>query len=249
MPPLAYETSAYELMPELQQGLHAWRRGDLKQAILQRVAREKQRREMDVYYYRIGYTMSYPLPLERRPALKELPSPLPGRAYPWLIWLAWDLEDRWRLLQVAWRQFGDREAGALLQRELAALSGWDHFSEVDGNVGLVTGHIAASLSVALADTSKWDPQLLQQARSAAEALIERDVWPWFGRQWSGETLTPARLANIPVIALVSSAHLARVIGSPHQAALDDKAREVFRAWCRFRTGRSTTPRARPTTAS
>ncbi len=95
--PLAYETSAYELAPELQPGLVPWRAGDLKRAILERLAREKQRREMDVYYYRIGYTMSYPLPLDQRPTLNELPAPLPGRSYPWLIWLTWDLEDRWRL--------------------------------------------------------------------------------------------------------------------------------------------------------
>ena len=47
---------------------------------------------------------------------------------------------------------------------------------------------------------------------------------------------PRQLANIPVIALVSSAQLARVLGSPHQAALEEKARAVFQAWCRFRTG-------------
>ena len=64
---------------------------DLKSAILKRVAVEKQRREMDVYYYRIGYTTGFPLPLTQRPSLKELPTALPGRAYPWLIWLSWDL--------------------------------------------------------------------------------------------------------------------------------------------------------------
>ena len=73
-PPLAYETSAYELAAHLQRELQPWRASDLKKTILRRVAREKQRREMDVYYYRIGYTMSYPLPLAGRPGLKELPS-------------------------------------------------------------------------------------------------------------------------------------------------------------------------------
>jgi hypothetical protein len=235
-PPLAYETSAYELAAHLQRELQPWRVSDLKKTILQHVAREKRRREMDVYYYRIGHTMGYPLPLAGRPGLKELPAPLPGRAYPWLTWLAWDLEDRWRLLHVAWRQFGDREAGVLLQRELAALAGWDHFYEVDGNVGLLTGHLAASLSLALQDTSKWEPQPLSQARAAAEALLERDVWPWFQSHWRDPTITPAQLANIPVIALVRSAQLARVIGSPRQSALEGKARAVFRAWCRLRTG-------------
>ena len=237
-PPLAYETSAYELAPELQAAQRPWRKRDLKRTILQRAAREKQRRELDVYYYRIGHTMAYPLPLERRPALTDLPAPLPGRAYPWLIWLTWGLEERWRVLHAAWRQFGDDEAGALLQRELAALSGWDRFCEVDGNVGLVTGHLAGCLALALADASKWEPAKLQQARSAAEALLEHDVWPWFETRWSVETIGQSQLANIPVIALVRSAQLARVTGSPRQAALEGKAREVFAAWRRLRTGES-----------
>jgi hypothetical protein len=234
--PLAYEESAYELAPQLQPKDQPWRTRNIKNALLARAAAEKQRREMDVYYYRVGYTMSFPLPLARRPGLKELPAALPGRAYPWLIWLSWDLEERWCLLQTAWRRFGDGEAGALLQQELAALSGWDHFKEVDGNVGLVTGHVAGGLALGLSDTSKWDRQSLKQARRAAQALLERDVWPWFESHWRGEVLGQSELANIPLIALVRSAQLARVVGSPRQAALDAKARRVFQAWCRLRTG-------------
>ena len=234
--PLAYETSAYELAPQFQPKNKPWRARNLKNTILERVALEKQRHELDVYYYRVGYTMSFPLPLTCRPTAKELPVAIPGRVYPWLIWLSWDLEERWRLLNFAWRRQGDREAGNLLQRELAALSDWDHFSEVDGNVGLVTAHLAASLSLALADTSKWEKEPLRQARAAAKALVERDVWPWFQSHWREKITGPSQLGNIPVIALVRSAQLARVIGSPRQAALDAKAREVFRAWCRLRTG-------------
>jgi hypothetical protein len=197
---------------------------------------EKQRRQMDVYYYRIGYTMSFPLPLARQPARQELPVGIPKTNYPWLTWLTWNLEERWRLLEVAWRRFGDREAGALLQQELAALAGWDHFCEVNGGAGLATAHLAAGLSLALADTSKWEPEQLRLARAASETLLERDVWPWFQSYWREQELTPAKIGNISVITLVRSAQLARVVGSPHQAALEQRAREVLQAWCRFRTG-------------
>jgi hypothetical protein len=78
--PLAYDTAAYELAPPFQPQDLPWRARDLKGAILERVALEKQRRELDVYYYRIGYTMAFPLPLTRRPGLKELPVPIPGGA-------------------------------------------------------------------------------------------------------------------------------------------------------------------------
>jgi hypothetical protein len=234
--PLAYDLSAYELAPAWRQTEHPWTARELKQAIKDRAAIEKRRHQMDVYYYRIGYTISYPLPLAARPTRLELPVGIAKMTYPWLIWLAWDLEERWRLLDAAWHRFGDREAGVLLQRELAALSGWDHFREVDGNVGLVTGHIAAALSVALADTSGWEPERLRLARAAAEELLDRDVWPWFQTHWPERELTPGQIGNIPVIALVRSAQLARVVGSPHQAALEKRSREVLSAWCRFRTG-------------
>jgi hypothetical protein len=234
--PLVYSPSAYELAPSLQRPCSPWTEQELKKALLDRLAVEKKRTQMDVNYYRIGYTLSFPLPLVRRPDLQELPVPIPKMTYPWLIWLSWDLEERWRLLHAGWRQFGDREAGLLLQHELAALSQWDHFAEVDGNVGLLTGHLAAGLSLALKDGSGWDAEALRQTRGAAEALIERDVWPWFKGHWSKPTLEPEDLINIPVIALVRAAQLARVIDSPRKEALETQACQVLRAWYKFRLG-------------
>lgn len=234
--PLAYDFAAYELAPQFKQSPVPWNAAEVKQSILERVAFEKQRREMDVYYYRIGYTMAFPLGLAQRPHLEDFPAPLPRSKYPWLIWLSWNLEERWRLFNIAWRQFGDVEAGQLLQKELAALAGWDRFAEVDNNIGLLTGHFAASLAIALADTSTWNKEALQKARTAAESLIERDVWPWFEKNWREKELTTKDLHNIPAIALVRSAQLARVIGSPRAAALDVRSRQVFRAWCRYRIG-------------
>ena len=234
--PLAYDTSAYELAPEFRLQVQPWSVADLKNAFRQRVALEKQRREFDVDYYRIGYTLSFPLPLSMRPKPQELPGGILKSTYPWMIWLSWDLEERWRLLDLARRQFGDREAGALLQRELAALSTWDRFCENDGAIGLATAHIAASLSLALEDTSKWDPELLKQTRNAAEALLDRDAWPWFQKQWPERPLTPDRIGNIPVITLVRSAQLARVVSSPHEQAFETRACEVLHAWGRFRLG-------------
>jgi hypothetical protein len=150
--------------------------------------------------------------------------------------LSWELEERWRLLHLAWRNFGDDEAGLRLQQELAALSSWNSIGDADGNASLVTGHIAASLSLALADASGWKPGYLEQARAAAAALVERDVWPWFQKTWPEQQLAPKTLANIPVIALVRSAELGRVIGSPRASTLEQRSREVLRSWCRFHTG-------------
>ena len=236
-PPLAYDPAAYELASFAPVGAKPWTQRDLEQAILERTALEKRRRELDVYYYRIGYTIAFQLPVAKRPTRGDVPVGIANTTYPWLIWLSWDLEDRWRTLHAAWRSQGDRAAGLLLQRELAALTGWDQFVELNQQTGLVTAHVAASLSLALADPKGWEPALLQQARAAATSLIERDAWPWFAKYWNdAEAYTPRRVHNIPVIALARSAQLARVIGSPRADAMEKKMTDVLRTWCRFRLG-------------
>jgi len=233
--PLAYDMGAYELAPQFQEQPAPWGRNELTNEILRRLDFEKHRRELEVYYYRIGYTLSFPLMLIHKPTAQELPVGIANTKYPWLTWLSWELEERWRLLHLAWRDFRDQEAGLILQRELAALSGWDSVCNPDGSVNLVTGHIAASLAMALADESGWKQENLKPVRATAAALIERDVWPWFQKTWPEQELTPRQFHNISVIALVRAAELARVIGSSRAPALEQRSREVLQAWCRFRT--------------
>ncbi|HEU4608179.1 MAG TPA: hypothetical protein VFS31_08725, partial [Chitinophagaceae bacterium] len=211
---------------------------DLRQEAFHRVAHEKSRSELDVYYYRIGYTIAFQLPVATRPRHEDLPAGIANSTYPWLTWLSWDLESRWRSWYMAWRNDNDREAGLLLQREMATLAGWDRFVEGGNQVSLVTAHIAACFSLVLIDTKGWDPELLQQTRLAATALIERDAWPWFLKQWNNiESFAPEQLHNIPVIILARSAQLARVLNHPHAEVMEQKMVNVLRAWCRYRTGK------------
>jgi hypothetical protein len=225
LPPLAYDASAHELIPFVPRGLHLWERQDVEKEIRTRVSTEKRRRELDVYYYRIGHIIAYPLPLAISPRAEELPEGIRGTHYPWFTWLSWALEERWRLLHVAWRRFGDRDAGALLQQELAALSGWENFCESKDGVSLSTAHIAACLAQALADRDGWDAEKFRQARSAAETLLERDVWPWFGRKWPDSCeLKPGDLHNVPIIALARAAQVARVVGSARSKVFEERMR-------------------------
>ncbi len=234
--PLAYDMSAYELAPQFRREPRPWTVKEVRREILTRVAAEKRRREMDVYYYRIGYTIAYPLGMSSRPEIADLPMPISTLRYPWMVWYSWANEERWRLFHAAWRHLGDKEAGRLMQQEMAALAQWDRFSEVDGNLGLLTGHTAAALSLALANTNGWNVEYLSRARQAAESLVERDVWPWFNSTWVGKELTPRKIVNIPVIALARAAQLARVINSPRRDALEEKTLEILRTWCQLREG-------------
>jgi hypothetical protein len=211
-----------------------WQVSDLIAEVRKRVAAEKAQTELCVHYYRIGYRLAFPLPLDRRP--QDLPAGIRQiSAYPWMTWLLWRLEERWRVLHAAWRHLGDAEAGSLLQAELCALATWSHFRGDDGNVSLITGHVAGVLAHLLADPSGWDGQRRQQVRATAATLLDRDLLPWFRQHWcSQEELTPARLHNIAVISLVRAAHLARVTEHLEAPLLEDRALTVLRTWWHFR---------------
>lgn len=211
-----------------------WTVAALFETLHDRATGQKARYELHVDYYRIGHTLAFPLPVAARPA--ALPPGIPNLAwYPWLTWLLWELEERWRTLHASWRLLDDEDAGCLLQRELAALYDWDGFSALDGSVSLCTGHVAAVLAHCLADPTGWDKDLLARARRAAQRVLDADLAPWFAQTWATpRELTPRDIHNIPVIALVRGAHLARVIGSPHAHAMEARSLDVLRTWWRFR---------------
>jgi len=234
-PLLAYDTSAYELSPELNAAAKPWVTADAAVELRRRAELELLRRELLVDYYRIGMPLSYPLPVDRRYRAEELPVGISSLTYPWLIWQIWALEERWRILHGAWRAQANAAAGTCLQAELAGLRRWDCFMETTNEVGLVTGHIAGVLALALANEAGWGAAALADAQAAADALLDRDVAPWFARQWpAGDPLTPQRLHNIPVIALVRAAQLARVRRHPLTPALEAQAIAVLESWVRFR---------------
>ena len=230
-----YDPSAPERLPALEPGLREWNVQDLEGELRARAGLEMSRRELTVCYYRIGYTIAFALPLTVSPKMTDLPVGISGITYPWYTWLGWSLEERWRLLDAAWRRLGDRDAGTLLQRELAALAGWEQSCEKPGSASLATAHIAGCLSLALSDKEGWDPGLYDKARSAAAAILERDVRPWFDQEWpEGREITERELQNIRVITLARSAELARVIESPLASALGARTRQALRAWYRLR---------------
>ncbi len=234
LPAFGYDSSIYELSPQIPAIAEPWTQSTLLALLAKRAAWHKAQRELHVYYYRINQTIAYRLPVADRPA--TLPAGIPGRSwYPWLIWLLWTLEERWRTLHAAWRLLDDQAAGQLLQEELAALNGWQTFTNWTGEVGLPTGHIAGCLTYFLNDDAGWDRTLYAQATAAAERLVAQDLWPWYQEAWADkDALTPHDIHNIPVIALVRGAQLARAIDSPHAAELEAKATATLRAWWHHR---------------
>ena len=198
--------SAPELMRPFSSGLEPWRLKEVECELHGRLQIEKERRELHVPYYRIGIPLAYPLPLQRSPEMQDLPIGIHGITYPWYTWLSWSLEERWRLLHVAWRRFGDRQAGELLQSELVALEGWDQYCETTGGFSLSTAHISACLSLALAQAEGWDKEKYRRAHRAAEKLFSLEAWPWFQKEYGTDRqLTIVDLQNVRMIGLARTA--------------------------------------------
>lgn len=230
-----YATWPWELTDRVPVGPQRWTAGDLRAQLAARCAYEKARRELPVYYYRIGHTVAFPLPVAERPSV--LPPGIPGwTTYPWIIWLWWALEERWRVLHAAWRQRGDEEAGALLQSEIAALDGWSSFLGWGDRVQLPTGHAAGCLALFLSDADDWDPALRTRASETAQRHLDQVVRPWFAEVWAERPIeSPEQLHNIPTIVLVRNAQLARTIGHELAEPLEQTARSALAAWCAYRT--------------
>jgi hypothetical protein len=216
-----------------------WAGDDVVAEIRRRAGIARAAREVRAEYYRIGFPLAFALPVDHRPT--DFPRDIPGVPdYPWLIWLAWALEERWHSLHAAWRLLGDGESGALVQSELAALARWESFDSDGDTAGLMTATFAGCLTAALADPAGWDAARLESARSAAGRLIEDTVWPWFVQSAFAEPpaagLTPEQLHNIPVITVSRGAQLATTLGHPRAEALNAAATYVYREWLRLRAG-------------
>lgn len=197
---------------------------DLEQELRSRVDEQLRRTELAVDHYRIGHRWAFPLPVGQRPV--DLPAGVPGVApYPWLIWLTWELVERWEVLRGAATRWDDAEARRLVRTELAALAGWDHFREWNDKVSLPTGHLAMSLARELSDPD-WDPEHREQAHQAARTLLHTDVPAWYEETWLGI----GSLANIPMIVLCSVAALARVVGDPSAEVYAERVVEAVETW-------------------
>jgi hypothetical protein len=231
-----YDTSAYETAPFIPQGIRNHSQDEILAEIRNRLEREKKRKELHVYFYRIGHRIAYPLPVSNLP---ELPEGIPGLGfpYPWSIWLAWELRERWEVFHYAWRNWQDNLAGSLLQKELAALEQWDKTFEGPGTAHLCTGHLASLLSLYLANQEGWAPDLYQKAFRAAQNILDRDVMPWFAQVWRNkDSYTVGDMHNIPCIILTSAAALSQVTKHPAATELNSKAESVYQAWLEFKAG-------------
>lgn len=197
----------------------AWTADDLRSELTDRLTHHVRADQVVVDHYRVGHHWAFRLPVDERPS--ALPSDVAELTrYPWLIWLTWELTERWDVLAAAAELNDDEAARSLWQQELAALDGWQHFRNWRDLVGLPTGHLAMALARGLV-TPQWDPALRARAEGAGRHLLHGDIEDWYDQTWRDDT----PLHNIPLIVLCSVAALARVLDDPIATQYATRARE------------------------
>lgn len=129
------------------------------------------------------------------------------------------------------------ETGFLLQHALAALATRRNFREDNNQTGLVTGHLAGCLAIALTDTRGWDETLLAQAQNCAHALLDRDIKDWFSRTWAtGGNSRPTKCLSFRLWPSCGPHTFPAPSGIRSGDQLEERAADVLRTWCWFRTG-------------
>lgn len=198
------------------------------------------RTEIEINYYRIGYRLSFSLPVAARPT--DLPVGVLGsdRPYPWLIWLGWELEERWRVFALAIRVASDWGISANLDRvhraltdELIGLSRWESYDADYNGAGLVTSSMAAVCNEIVRYRDHHRPETVTAAENVGNRILDESVAPWYAETWHGidpAGLGPDGLHNIRCITLLRAAQLADALSHPATAGYQSKAYRLYRAW-------------------
>ncbi len=178
--------------------------------------------ELLVDYYRIGYRLSWALPVDSRP--ERFPAPIPGiPRYPWQVWFGWQLEERWAELHNAGRL--DR-----LLDELTRLDGWSTFVADDGRAGLVTACIARWLSRGLVIAAD-DQAATDRLTVTADRLVTESLLPRYRAERDDPPSDDFRtLQNIRLIPLFSAGRLAAEIDHPGLGEIRELADGAVRLW-------------------
>ncbi|WP_152364627.1 heparinase II/III domain-containing protein [Microlunatus speluncae] len=202
----------------------SWDHDQLRAEVERRGATALAATELPVDYYRIGYRLTWPLPVAARP--DRFPAPIPGiPQYPWLVWLGWQLEERWADLINAGHH--DR-----LLAELILLDGWSSFVADDGRAGLVTACLARWLSrgrglAAGAD----DHAVAARLTKIADRLITDSLLPRYRAERDDPPADELRaLQNIRLIPLFSAGRLAAELDHPGLAEIREQADGAVRLW-------------------
>lgn len=221
-----YDLGDHEAATGLERRTEPWSVEDVYDEIRRRAAVYRDRRELIVDYYRIGFHLAFPLPLKKRPT--ELPVGVIGdRPYPWLIWLGWELEERWRIFAAADRMGAD---GSLLADELTALASWSSYDADYGGAGLVT----AALASPLCDVLERGGPSADLARTVGERIVGESITRCAEAWKSGPPYQLTDMHNIRCITLFRGAQLASAVGSPGADVLQRRALQVFRSWVELR---------------
>jgi len=194
-----------------------------RREVIRRAENYLTRKYLTVDYYRIHRTLAYPLPVHR---IDNPPVPIEDSfAYPWEIWMLWELEERINCLGQAAQWTGDSHFREVVCRDLGALADWESYN-VQREPHLSVGHAARVMALA---RRKWDwlpPELQNRLTEACRRLVDQHAaWLQAGRLELVSTeqvlaAAPSITHNIPVIATLGMCLAARNCDHPLREALE-----------------------------
>lgn len=231
-----YDTTEHEHADGLDRRSRPWTRDDVLSEIGRRARTYLDAHELTVHYYRIGFQFAFRLPVADRPT--EFPTGILGeKPYPWLIWLGWELEERWRVLAAASRLIPElsERAESTLAQEFSAFAGWSSFDGDGDHAALMTAAVSSAVADVLSHASDHSDAVIGPARIAANRIVSESIGPWVVAAWPAEPpYEMVDMHNIRCITLLRGAQLATVAQHEHAPALRERAAQVFGEWLRLR---------------
>src|SRR5690606_12159684 len=93
-------------------------------------------------------------------------------AYPWTIWLTWELEERLIALGASATLCEDQQHAALAQRDLHAMTQWPTFEHAT-RPGLAFGHVMRTMHHAAHHWHWLDKTVLVDLRAACRRAVDQ----------------------------------------------------------------------------
>lgn len=197
-------------------------RSAVRDEVLRRAEKYLAQKHLTVDYYRIHRKLAYPLPVAR---IDNPPVPIEDSfAYPWEIWMLWELEERINCLGQAAEWTGEARFREAAISDLEALAGWESYN-VQREPHLSVGHAARIMALALDGWDWLPPELKESLEQACRRLVDRHAAWLQGRLELVSTeqvlaAVPSITHNIPVIASLGMCMAARSCAHPLREALE-----------------------------
>lgn len=192
-----------------------------------RIKIEKEKKEIQVNYYRIFKKYTFSLPIQNGWD-KDLPIKVENiEPYPYAIWLLWTLRERWDTLFASYKLFDDEESRKILENEILCAFSWDKYA-IGRNAYLGTAHFAMCVA-------RYMKKGVFEEKTKIEVLsrefLDKHFMPWFEEYSKTDYDKKVLLLhNIQVILVFSDLTLAKFIHYDRLPEIEEAKDKILKAY-------------------